>query len=137
MSKNRQHAWVPQTLSEAPLISVDSILILSVFLFGTMFQRIVDPEMERSIIFSGAIGIIAYVGLAYAAGQRRHLSMKRSREYFEARIDRHTRRRFRNVSLEPYCGSLYSGVLPRREDISAGLSSQVPDSRDVVDPSAN
>lgn len=75
------------------LISADSILILSVFLFGTMFQRVVDPRMERNIMFAGTVGIIAYLGLAYMARRRsaylHRRSIERATSELEMRIDRH------------------------------------------------
>ena len=76
-----------------PLITHSTVLILSGFLIGMVFRRMVDPSIEVYVFAAGLIGVFCYLGLDWLARRRQQqaaqLELERTNHELERRINRH------------------------------------------------
>ncbi len=75
-----------------PLLSVCTILILSGFLIGLTTSREIPAEMQRLVLASGLLGVLAFIGLEQVAVRRRLREELREQELIENRLNRHVSR---------------------------------------------
>lgn len=108
MPANRHNAKRLHRRRTGALVSQSSILILSGFLLGTVFNDSIPPEIHAYATLAGTCGVIAYIGLRFVSvrylGMGGQMATEEAVSKLENRIDRHVARLSNVRKRKPFQG---------------------------------